>query len=73
MPRSRKTTGARSIADGETANHTNRSFYLAARPFATDHAEAWLKAILDALAESDAWAADEPGRRRQTGRRRDRD
>jgi sulfonate transport system substrate-binding protein len=52
-------TGARSIANGETANHTNRSFYLAARPFATDHADV-LKAILDTLAESDAWAVDHP-------------
>jgi len=52
-------TGAHSIANGETANHTNRSFYLAARPFATDHADV-LNAILDTLAESDAWAADHP-------------
>jgi sulfonate transport system substrate-binding protein len=52
-------TGARSIANGETANHTNRSFYLAARPFATAHADV-LQAILDTLVESDAWAADHP-------------
>src|SRR5215213_2381381 len=52
-------TGARSIANGETANHTNRSFYLAARPFATDHADV-LNAILDTLVTSDAWAADHP-------------
>jgi len=53
------TSGARSIANGETANHTNRSFYLAARPFVTDHADV-LKVILDTLVESDAWAADHP-------------
>jgi len=52
-------TGARSIANGETASHTNRSFYLAARPFATDHADV-LKPILDTLVVSDAWAADHP-------------
>jgi sulfonate transport system substrate-binding protein len=53
------TTGARSIANGETASHTNRSFYLAARPFATDRAEV-LAAILATLVESDAWAAQHP-------------
>ena len=52
-------TGARSIANGGTANHTNRSFYLAARPFATERADV-LKAILDTLVDSDAWAADHP-------------
>jgi sulfonate transport system substrate-binding protein len=52
-------TGARSIANGETANHTNRSFYLAARPFATERADV-LQAILDTLIESDAWAAAHP-------------
>ena len=34
------TSNARSIADGKTANHTNRSYYLASRAFATDHADA---------------------------------
>jgi sulfonate transport system substrate-binding protein len=53
------TTGARSIANGETANHTNRSFYLAARPFATESAD-MLQVILDTLIESDAWAAAHP-------------
>lgn len=53
------TSNARSIANGETANHTNRSFYLAARPFATDRQNE-LRAILDTLMESDAWAAENP-------------
>lgn len=52
-------TGARSIADGNSAEHTNRSFYLAARPFATDRADE-LKTILDTLITSDAWAAENP-------------
>ncbi|MCA9881073.1 MAG: aliphatic sulfonate ABC transporter substrate-binding protein, partial [Thermomicrobiales bacterium] len=53
------TSDARSIADGKTANHTNRSFYLASRPFATEHAAA-LAAIISALVESDAWAGAHP-------------
>jgi len=53
------TTGARSIADGNSAEHTNRSFYLAARPFATDRADQ-LQAILDTLITSDTWAAENP-------------
>ena len=53
------TTGARSIADGNSADHTNRSFYLAARPFATDRADQ-LQAILDTLITSDTWAAENP-------------
>jgi sulfonate transport system substrate-binding protein len=53
------TSGARSIANGETARHTNRSFYLAARPFATARADV-LQAILDTLIESDAWAGEHP-------------
>lgn len=52
-------TGARSIADGNSAGHTNRSFYLAARPFTTDRADE-LKAILDTLIASDDWAAENP-------------
>lgn len=53
------TSNARSIADGATANHTNRSFYLASRAFATDHAEA-LAGIISALEISDAWAGAHP-------------
>ena len=53
------TSNARSIADGTTANHTNRSFYLASRAFATDHAEA-LAGLISALETSDAWAAENP-------------
>jgi sulfonate transport system substrate-binding protein len=53
------TSGARSIANGETARHTNRGYYLASRPFATDRAEV-LQSILDTLDESDAWAAKHP-------------
>ncbi len=53
------TSDARSIADGKSANHTNRSFYLASRPFATERADE-LKAILTTLVESDAWAAEHP-------------
>lgn len=53
------TSNARSIADGTTANHTNRSFYLASRAFATDHAEA-LAGIISALETSDAWAGAHP-------------
>lgn len=53
------TSNARSIADGSTANHTNRSFYLASRAFATDHAEA-LAGIISALETSDAWAGAHP-------------
>lgn len=51
------TSNARSIADGTTANHTNRSFYLASRAFATDHSAA-LAGLLSALETSDAWAAE---------------
>lgn len=54
-----ETSNARSIANGETANHTNRSFYLAARPFATGRVDV-LQLILDTLVESDAWAAEHP-------------
>jgi sulfonate transport system substrate-binding protein len=54
-----ETSNARSIADGNTANHTNRSFYLASRAFATDHAEA-LAGIISALETSDAWAGAHP-------------
>jgi sulfonate transport system substrate-binding protein len=54
-----ETSGARSIANGQTVDHTNRSFYLAARPFATNDAEA-LRTLLDTLVESDAWAAENP-------------
>lgn len=53
------TSDARSIADGTTANHTNRSFYLASRAFATEH-EAAVSAIIAALVESDAWASEHP-------------
>lgn len=53
------TSNARSIADGTTANHTNRSFYLASRAFATEHAEA-LALIIAALETSDAWAGAHP-------------
>lgn len=53
------TSNARSIADGTSADHTNRSFYLASRAFATDHAEA-LAGIIAALETSDAWAAANP-------------
>jgi sulfonate transport system substrate-binding protein len=52
-----ETSNARSIANGETVHHTNRGFYLASRPFATEHADA-LAALLSALEKSDAWAAE---------------
>ncbi len=50
---------ARAIATGETVGVSNRSFYLAARSFATDHADA-LAAVEAALTQSDAWAGDHP-------------
>jgi sulfonate transport system substrate-binding protein len=52
-------SGARSIANGETVDHTNRSFYLASRALAKDHVEA-LDTLLATLEESDAWAATHP-------------
>lgn len=52
-------TQPRAIATGETVGVSNRSFYLAARPFATDHADA-LAAVETALTESDAWAGTHP-------------
>jgi len=52
-------SGARTIATDESTGSPNRSFYLAARTFATDHADA-LKTLGDALAETDIWAGDHP-------------
>lgn len=49
----------RAIATGETVGVTNRSYYLAHRAFATDHADA-LAAVEAALTESDAWAGQHP-------------
>ena len=66
-----ETSNARSIADGTTANHTNRSFYLASRAFATDHAEALAGHPLRAGNLRRLGAAN-PGRGRATGCRRDR-
>lgn len=54
-----ETSAARSIANGGTVHHTNRGFYLASRPFASEHADA-LEALLSTLEESDAWAAEHP-------------
>jgi sulfonate transport system substrate-binding protein len=52
-------SGARTIATDESTGSPNRSFYLAAPTFATDHADA-LKTLGDALAETDIWAGDHP-------------
>jgi sulfonate transport system substrate-binding protein len=52
-------SGARTIATDESTGSPNRSFYLAARTFATDHADA-LKTLGEALAETDIWADDNP-------------
>lgn len=50
-------SGARTIATDESVGSPNRSFYLAARSFATDHADA-LAALATALTETDSWAGD---------------
>ena len=50
----------RTIATDESTGSPNRSFYLAARTFATDHADA-LATLGDALAETDIWADTQPG------------
>jgi sulfonate transport system substrate-binding protein len=52
-------SGARTIATDESVGSPNRSFYLAARTFATAHADA-LSSLGDALTETDAWAGDHP-------------
>jgi sulfonate transport system substrate-binding protein len=52
-------SGARTIATDESTGSPNRSFYLAARTFAADHADA-LATLGDALAETDIWAGDHP-------------
>ncbi len=52
-------TGARTIATDESTGSPNRSFYLAARPFAVDHTAA-LETLGEALAETDLWADDHP-------------
>ena len=52
-------SGARTIATDESTGSPNRSFYLADRTFATDHADA-LAALGEALAETDTWADDHP-------------
>jgi sulfonate transport system substrate-binding protein len=52
-------SGARTIATDESTGSPNRSFYLAARTFATDHPDA-LKTLGEALAETDIWADDHP-------------
>src|SRR4051812_31096019 len=48
-------SGARTLLTDETVGAANRSFYLASRSFATDHADA-LKTLADALTETEAWA-----------------
>ena len=48
-------TGARTLLTDESVGAANRSFYLASRSFATDHADA-LQALGDALTETEAWA-----------------
>jgi sulfonate transport system substrate-binding protein len=52
-------SGARTIATDESVGSPNRSFYLAARTFATNHPDA-LTTLGDALAETDIWADDHP-------------
>jgi sulfonate transport system substrate-binding protein len=52
-------SGARTIATDESVGSPNRSFYLAARTFATAYADA-LSTLGDALAETDVWADDHP-------------
>src|SRR5215207_3674926 len=52
-------SGARTIATDESTGSPNRSFYLAARTFATNHPGA-LTTLGDALAETDIWADDHP-------------
>lgn len=47
--------GARSISNGESAKHVNRSFYLASRAFATEQGAA-VEELIAALTETDAWA-----------------
>ena len=51
--------GARSISNGESAGHVNRSFYLASRTFATEH-RAVLDRLIGILEETDAWADERP-------------
>ena len=48
-------TGARTLLTDESIGAANRSFYLASRSFATDHADA-LQALGEALTETEAWA-----------------
>ena len=52
-------SGARTIANDETVGSPNRSFYLASRTFATEHARA-LETLAAALTETDEWAANHP-------------
>ncbi|MFN8594444.1 MAG: aliphatic sulfonate ABC transporter substrate-binding protein [Thermomicrobiales bacterium] len=52
-------SGARTIATDESVGTPNRSFYLASRTFATDHADA-LAALATALTETDTWADTHP-------------
>jgi sulfonate transport system substrate-binding protein len=52
-------SGARTIANDETVGSPNRSFYLASRTLATEHAGA-LEALAAALTETDEWAANHP-------------
>jgi sulfonate transport system substrate-binding protein len=48
-------SSARTLVTDEGVGAANRSFYLASRSFATDHADA-LKTLADALTETEAWA-----------------
>ena len=52
-------TGARVLLTDETVGAPNRSFYLASRAFATDHAAA-LDAFNAAIVEADAWVDAHP-------------
>jgi sulfonate transport system substrate-binding protein len=48
-------SGARTLLTDESVGAANRSFYLASRSFATDHADA-LEALGESLTETEAWA-----------------
>lgn len=52
-------SAARTIATDESTGSPNRSFYLARRAFATDHAGA-LEELANALTETDTWADTHP-------------
>lgn len=52
-------SGARAIAEADFADQTNRTFYLAPRAFAAEHAAA-IEALAVAIDEAEAWSDDHP-------------